>query len=68
MPISKKRYPTDNSSWFRLKKLWLKYKISRGLGDILLAQKVALDIQQCQENLGLPKSDFTEILSVVLWE
>lgn len=68
MQTQKKRYATDNPSWFRLKKLWLKYKISRGIGDILLAQKVAIDIQECQEKLGLPKSDFTEILSVVLWE
>jgi len=64
----KKRYPSDNPSWFRIKKLWLKLKILRGKGDIISAQKVAIDIQKCQEDLGLPKSDFTELLSIVLWE
>lgn len=68
MQVMKKRYSTDNPSWFRLKKLWIKYKILRGKGDILAAQKVAIDIQKCQESLGVPKSDFTEVLSVVLWE
>lgn len=68
MLIMKKRYSTDNPSWYRLKKLWRKYNILRGKGDILTAQKVAVDIQQCQENLGLAKSDFTEVMSIVLWE
>lgn len=68
MQVTKKRYATDNPSWFRLKKLWLKYKISRGIGDILLAQKIAKDIQQCQKDLNVTIANFDELFKIVLWE
>lgn len=64
----KKRYPSDNPSWFRIKKLWLKLKILRGKGDIIAAQQVAKDIQKCQYDLNLPISNFDKLFSIVLWE
>ena len=60
-----------NPAWNSLKKLWLKLKIAKGRGDILEAQKIAKGILECQEKLekeGVKKSDFTELLNVVLWE
>lgn len=54
--------------WFSLKKLWRKHNIAKGRCDILEAQKTAKAILECQEKLGIPKSDFTELLNVVLWE
>lgn len=68
MQVMKKRYPSDNPNWFRIKKLWRKYNILRGVGDILTAQKVAKDIQQCQNDLKLPIANFDELFSIVLWE
>lgn len=64
----KKRYATDNPAWFRIKKLWRKHNILRGMGDILGAQQVARDIQQCQYDLNLQVSNFDELFSIVLWE
>lgn len=66
--MTKKRYSTDSSSWYRLKKLWKKFLITRGKGDILESQKLAKEIQDCQKNLGVPVSNFEQILSIVLWE
>lgn len=68
MQVTKKRYPTDNPNWFRIKKLWLKYKILRGVGDILSAQNIAREIQQCQKELGRPVANFDDLFSIVLWE
>lgn len=66
--MTKKRYATDSPLWYRLKKLWKKFLITRGKGDILTAQKLAREIQDCQKGLGVPISNFEQILSIVLWE
>ena len=57
-----------NPAWNSLKKLWRKFKIAKGRGDIIEAQKIAKGILECQDSLGVPKSDFNELFGIVLWE
>lgn len=67
MPV-KKRYEYDSPLWYRLRKLWKKFLIIKGKGDILEAQKLAREIQSCQRDLNVPVANFEQLLSVVLWE
>ena len=66
--MAKKRYDYDDNNWYRLKKMWRKFKILRGKGDILEQQKIALEIQKCQRDLNLQVANFDELQSIVLWE
>lgn len=66
--MAKKRYDSDSPSWYRLKKLWRKFLIVKGKGDILEAQKLSREIQSCQQDLNIPIANFEQLQSVVLWE
>jgi hypothetical protein len=64
----KKRYPTDNPNWQRLKGLWIRFKVAKRRLNILESQKLARQIQECQMELKLPVSEFKELFSIILWE